>query len=267
MNKNLFFFACVLAVSCIASADISMTYPIESTMANGSSIQAGFVAPGQSFDLVFSNDSGRGTKWDSISVNEQSLSAGWKVVSTQKTDPSLLATIKVPANARPNIYPIKVTLSDSSNPGSSEQIEARVVVRENLVDVSFARKSTGGFQFAGGKVIYASKLTNSSISPIKVRIASNLPSTWFSEETLELKPGTSQDLELVVRPLSSGHFAFAFHAFAGENNLIVKTYSSNLSVRPTLKGKFGSALSGFPFFTFSLLPFQLFDSFFSLVLP
>ena len=146
-------------------------------------------------------------------------------------------------------------------------VDVRVIVKNGLLDVSFARKSTDEFAQLGGKVIYNVKLTNSSIAPFGTKITSNLPSNWFSEKPLLLKANTTQDLELAVTPLSSGKFDFAFQAFESENNIIVQSYSSELNVRPTLKGKFGSAFSGFPFFTFTLLPFQLFDSFFSFVLP
>jgi hypothetical protein len=45
----------------------------------------------------------------------------------------------------------------------------------------------------------------------------------------------------------------------------VKSFSSELKVQPTLKGKLSSMFSGFPIFTFTLLPFQLFDSYISLL--
>ncbi|HLC92221.1 MAG TPA: hypothetical protein VJH23_00775 [archaeon] len=267
MLKYSFFLACMLLLSAPAYASVSMTYPADATLSDGASVQAGFVSPGQAFNLGFSNDSGHGYKWDSITIEQSSLPAGWKIVSINKTDPSLVASIKVPTNAPPNIYLLRVSLSNSSQPESLEQIEVRVIVKRNLLDVSFARKSTEETQLLGGKAIYNLKLTNSSIAPFSVKIGSTLPSNWFSEKSVEIKPNTSQDLELVITPLSSGKFQFSFQAFAGEDNLIVKSYASELNVRPTLKGKFGSPLSGFPFFTFTLLPFQLADSFLSLVLP
>lgn len=267
MQRHVFSAIFILFLASVSIADVTMTYPAHSAMKDGASVQAGFVGPGQTFDLVFSDDSGMGFDWDTIGVSAGSLPFGWRIVSTQRTDTSLVASIRAPSGAQPNVYLINVTLSSSSSPLSAESVSVRLVVKNGLVDVSFARKSGGGSQYVGTKVLYTAKIMNSSISPADVTITSTLPSNWFSAKSVQAKPSTPEDIELVVEPLASGKRQFAFQAFAGEDNVIVQSYSSELDVRPTMKGKFGAALSGFPFFTFTLLPFQLLDSFLSLVFP
>lgn len=263
--RNPVFFVFFLFFGSLAAADVAMTYPLESTVKNGGFFDAGFVAPGQTFDLVFSDNSGYDFEWDSFSLS--TLPIGWQLVSTQRTDTSLVARVKVPASARSSLYTIVASFSSALQPGASESANVRVIVKKNLLDASIVRRSSDERFFVGGKAIYTLTLSNSSIAPETIRVSSNLPGNWFSGKSIVIKPGSVQGLELEVVPNASGKVPFTFQVVAGEDNLIIQTFSSELNVRPTLRGKFGSAMSGFPFFTISLLPFQLFDSFFSLVLP
>jgi len=267
VHKAAFLIAALLAAPSLAFAGISMTYPLHESFEDGAVVQAGFISPGQTFDVVFSNDSGYGYKWDSLEVLPSGLPAGWRVESIQRTDPSLVAKISVPRGTGQGIYDVVFRLSASSQPGASESVQARIVARNNLLVVSFSRNSDGEFVPVGGTEVYSVKLTNPSIASMSVRVGSGLPSNWFAGKYAELKPGTSIDLDLNVTPLSSGRFPFSFYAFSVEEDVVVQSYSSELRAQPTLKGKLGSPLSGFPFFTFTLLPFQLFGSFFSLLLP
>ncbi|HLC79975.1 MAG TPA: hypothetical protein VJG83_06175 [archaeon] len=257
----------MLFFSSICLADITMTYPQEITMQNGASITAGQLSGGQTFDLIFSDNSGYEFEWDTIDIAAPSIPAGWEVVAKERTDTSLVLRIKVPSGAQSNIYSLKVLFSNSQNSGIVESATIKVAVKKNLLDVSFVRKSRDEFYYVGAKVIYNVTISNSSIAPATVSVSSSLPSNWFSSRGAVLKPNSVEDIELVVSPQTSGVQPFTFRAFSQEENVIVQSFSSELNVRPTLKGKFAAPLSGFPFFTFSLLPFQLFDSFFSLVLP
>ncbi len=276
MNRALFFFFAVLLAVAV-HADVTMTYPAEATIKDGSSVLAGFVSPGQVFDLVFSDNYGsNGLEWSAIEVPSSSLPAGWSLVSTGKTEASLSARLKVPVFALPGNYSLKVFFYNADS-GLSGSIDVRIVVKKNLLEVSFARvnaqrecvstRCLSGSVDLGEKVLYKVKITNSSIAPETVRVSSTLPPTWFSGKEIMVKQASVIEEELVVVPQASGRNRFSFTASAWEANLIVGSFGSELNVKPTLKGKFGSAFSGFPFFTFSLLPFQLFDSFFALVLP
>ncbi len=262
----------LLAMASFSAASVTMTYPLKAFLEDGSSIDAGFASPGQTFDIVFSDDSGADSDWDAIEIStgqagKPSIPAGWKLVSTQHTDTSLVASISVPPDAQPNIYILRASLSRSAEPILAETVQVRVVVKRGLIDVAFAKKSLEDFQYVGGKAIYSAKITNSSIAPARVTIMSTLPNNWSSTQSVEVKPSSSQDLELSVLPLSSGRQQFSFRAFTGEDSLVVQSYSSELNVRPTLRGKLVAPFSGFPFFTFALLPFQLFNSFIGLALP
>ncbi len=256
-------FAFLLLLSASALADVTMVYPAKETVKVGSSVQMGDVSRGETFDLAFSDNSGHGFPWAALSIGKPSLPPGWELVSVAVNDTSLVAKIRVPQSARPGSYVLSATLSNPEA-GSSESVGALVTVKEGTLDVSFVR-ATSNIASVGDKVEYKAVVSNNSIAPETVRLSSNLPSNWFKEKTVELKPNTSQEVNLVVSPLASGNHNFSFSAYSVQKGTVVKSFSSELKVRPTLKGKLASMFSGFPFFTFTLLPFQLLDSYLSLL--
>ena len=249
-----------------ASADVSMIFPVEASLHDGDSVQAGFVGPGQEFDLIFSDNSGFGFEWDELVFEDGSLPSGWTLVSSARTEASLVSRIRVPGAAQPNFYVIRASFANNGSPNVREHVSVRVTVKSNLTDVSFSRVTPGDFSVVGQKVFYRAIVSNSSIASDKLEFSSTLPSSWFQGEGAEFRPNSVNEVELVISPQTYGRRSFSFQA-SNEAGQVVKSFSSELNVRPTLKGKFSSVLSGFPFFTFSLLPFQLFDSFLGFVLP
>ncbi|MBI4210497.1 MAG: hypothetical protein HY544_03265 [Candidatus Diapherotrites archaeon] len=236
---------------------VSMSYPSHVQVAGGSGIEAGFVSPGQSFPVAFSDNAGNGQTWDSLSIS--GLPSGWQLVSNEKTDASLSATIKVPDFEKHGRYSFKAALAGGA--GVSEQVGVSIEVKRNLIEVSFVKKSADEFYLVGGKIIYTATISNSSIAPASVRLSSTLPGNWYREKSVTVGPQSTQDINLVVTPQTSGRKEFFFQGFAGQKGDIVKTFSSEVDVKPTFRGELGSPNSGFPFFTFSMLPFQLFNSF------
>ncbi|MAG18361.1 MAG: hypothetical protein CL944_02725 [Candidatus Diapherotrites archaeon] len=250
----------------LAFAEVNVLYPVEATLQSGNTIQAGSVSPNQVFELIFSDNSGYGFEWDAITINEASLPSGWKIVSQNITDTSLIINISVPKNAQPNFYVLEFSLANSNNPIVKDSISVSVVVKQNLLDVSFARPPIEDVSVVGESVFYKGIVSNSSIAYQKIVFSSDVPSNWFERVVFEAEPNSLREVELELNPKSYGKHSFSFQVL-DEEGTIIKSYSSELNVRPTLKGKFSSALSGFPFFTFSLVPFQLLDSFVSLILP
>ena len=267
MLKKPFFTLFLLFSAGFAAAGIEMVYPLNSSIQGGSSVQAGSVSPGQQFELGFSDNSGYGFEWDSVKADSSSLPSGWAVVSSEATDSSLSVKFRVPENAVRNYYNIKLAFSNSGKPNVEEFFTAVIVVKENLLDVSFAKKSPSVFSVVGESVPYRAVLSNSSIAPHVVRVSSTLPQNWFAERAFEVGPNSVIEAELSVNPKSYGQRPFSFTAASLQENAVVETFSSELNVRPTLKGKFGAPFSGFPFYTFTLLPFQLADSLIALAFP
>ena len=176
MVKKCLVLLALVAFSLPGFSAVSMLYPIEAQLVDGQSIQAGSVAPGQVFDLVLSDNSGYNFEWDTVAVDRASLPRNWVVVSEGTTDSSLVASIKVPDNAAPNVYVVKLVVSNSENPSIAESVDVRVVVSSTLIKVSFSSKGTDDFAVVGKKALYSVLVTNSSIAPQDVRISSTLPS-------------------------------------------------------------------------------------------
>ena len=267
MIKQILLFLLILGFSQLVLADVQILSPVESTLDNGASIQAGFVSPNQTFELIFSDNSGFGFEWDRLNVSQESLPDGWELVGTEATDTSLIAKIKIPKNAQPNFYVLNLAFSNTKQPIIKESVNVQVVVKQNLLDVSFARQSEESFSIVGGQVLYKAVISNSSIVPHELTIVSTLPPNWFIEKTVTVKPNSVLEENLIVVPQVYGKRNFSFQADSANEGAVIKTFSSELNVRPTLKGKFASTFIGFPFFTFSLLPFQLLQSFISLIIP
>ncbi|MCR4335932.1 MAG: hypothetical protein NUV57_05365 [archaeon] len=266
MFKQAIILSAIILLTSLAFAEVNIIYPVEANLQSGNTIQAGSVSPNQVFELIFSDNSGHDFEWDSLNVNETSLPVGWKIVSQNNTDTSLVVSIEVPKNAKPNFYVIEFSLSNSNNPSVKDSVNVSVVVKQNLLDVSFVRPSLDGIIVVGDSVVYKGVVSNSSIASQKIVFSSDVPSNWFDSVDFDAKPNSLEEVELILTPKSYGKHFFSFQVL-DKDGTIIKSYSSELNVRPTLKGKFSSALSGFPFFTFSLAPFQLFDSFISLILP
>ncbi len=266
--KGAFVLAFVVFASASAFASISMVYPSPTLIEDASVVQLGSVEPGQVFEAVFSDNTGfQNTEWDTLVVDPQTLSLGWTVDSIGKTDTSLVVRVGVPLNAQSNVYNLGLDFYSSHEPVLQQSFVMRVVVKQPLISAAFSKKSVESITVVDSPVVYAVSLSNSSIAKQEVVVSSNLPQNWFAAQRIVLEPNSSKDLELVVTPKVYGQRTFSFKAVIPEKSLVVKSFTSELNVKPTLKGKFGSAFSGFPFFNFALLPFQLFDSFLAFAMP
>jgi len=266
MMKNTFMLLLLLIFAGFASAQVNMLYPVDASLASGATVQVGSVFPGQEFELIFSDNSGNSFEWDTLEIDKSSFPSSWSILGIERTASSLVARIKVPRAAQLNVYNINVSLSSSSEPSIVESINARVVVKEGLLAVTFARKSEA-VSVVGQDIEYTLTLSNSSIGNHSVVVSSTLPSNWFSDKEILVKPNSVEEITLKVNPKIYGQRAFVFTVASVEKNLVVSTFNSDLKVRPTLKGKFAAPLSGMPFFSFALIPFGLVNSYLSLVLP
>ena len=75
-------FAGVLLVflASFALGSVEFIHPGNASVQGGSSFDAGFVSPGQTFELVFSDNSGSNFEWDSLKANESSFPKNWIIV-------------------------------------------------------------------------------------------------------------------------------------------------------------------------------------------
>lgn len=260
-GKGILFGFLVIFMCASAFAGVNVVYPVKETVQDNGSVNIGSISSGETFGLAFSTSSGEGFSWTSASIDQTSLPFGWSVSPTSLNDAAITLKISVPQWTGNGSYPIIAVLKGPS--GESSSITMNLSVKENL-DVSFARE-TQNETVVGKKVVYRAVITNTSIAPETVKISSTLPSNWFREKTIEVKPNSSEQAVIEVEPLASGNRDFSFNAFSVQRGVFVKGFSSEMKVRPSLKGTLSSMFSGFPLFTFSLLPFQLVDSYLSLL--
>lgn len=260
MVRAVVLIAVLLAFCGFSAAEVTMTFPENVVLNSGGSVMAGLVSPGQSFDLVFSDNSGSGIEWDSASVDRASLPQNWELISSQSTDTSVSVTLRVPLSAKENTYTVPVVLSSSERPSQSEVVNVKVGVKQGLVSVSFARVSPDRQYQMGEPVEYSVQAVNSSIAADSVLIEASLPSNWFAAKRLELKAKGTNSGTISVVPQSYGKRGFIFTASPASMGAVVQSFNSEIEVAPTLKAKLSAPLSGFPFFTFALAPFQLLDS-------
>ncbi len=257
--KIVFFLAFFLLFSSFSFASVELLFPLNEGVSSDSPLFLGYVSPGQSFDVVFSDDSRLGFDWDYIEVERSSLPRLWSVVSYNKTDSSLSATLRVPSSFPEGSYSFAVLVVNSER-GVFEKVNFLVGIKNGLVSVSFSKPVSEDKLFVGSSINYLVSVSNSSIGYDEVFISANVPSNWFSSKRVSLRPKEELELPLVVVPKYYGSKSLRFTASLLSSNSQISYFDSEFYVEPSLKGKLGSALSGFPFFTFSLLPFQLLSS-------
>ncbi|MEM4261719.1 MAG: hypothetical protein QXI10_02040 [Candidatus Diapherotrites archaeon] len=258
-----FLFLFLFLLPAFSFAVVELSFPVSQKF-ESSPLFIGNVSPGQSFDLVFSDDSGLGFDWDYVKVDYDSLPRLWSVVSYSSTSSSLSVTLRIPSSTEEGVYSFKVVLGNSSN-NVSEFADIIVGVKKNLVSVSFSRPFVKEKLLAFEPIEYSVFISNASIGYDNIFVSANVPSNWFSSKSFLVRPNEDVEVKLVVFPQYYGSKTLRFSALLGSVNHNIASFESKIYVEPSLKGKFGSSLSGFPFFTFSLLPFQLIGSLVSLL--
>jgi hypothetical protein len=153
-------------------------------------------------------------------------------------------------------------VESGNTPFSQESFSVYVTVKKNLLAASMEELKQDSL--VGGKADFRLVLNNESIAMQKVLVSSSLPEYWFSPIELELQPHQTLDVNLSVFPQSYGVRQFSFTVSSGLNSFN-KSFPAELNVFSTIRGKFSSALFGFPFFTVSMLPQFLINAFLALI--
>jgi len=258
LKKNLILvFLVFFALSSFAS--IQMIEPIISTINHGSSVYLGAMQRGETLRISFYKKSSASTAFDSLKLDESLLPANWNY-SIEETDQTFNVLITVPANEIERTQKLNFI---ASREGIEEKFSLLVDVKKNLLVTTIDK--TFNVTETNKEVVFSLSIINNSIASHSISISSNLPLNWFKGFNIELKPKEKKEIELVVKPLIYGNKKFYFRIDSLLNGSLIDLFNIQLNVYSTLPGKFYSAFSGFPFFTFNLMPFMLFDAFFSLL--
>jgi hypothetical protein len=235
-------------------AAIHVLLPVEARIASGDEIDIGSVAAGETFSVVVNKKSGSGFDWEHVSVQAP---ADWKTEQSV-TDKTLVSEITVPRNASESIQIISFSLSSSQ---AQENFKTTLTVKKNLLTV--AMDNLKQETTVGKPIFYNFVVSNDSIAEHTLTLSSSLPNYWFAP--IEVTVPAKQKKELVVElvPKAYGLRNFSFSAQSNKN-AFSKDFAAELTVAPTIQGKFIAAAYAFPFFTLSNLPFYIFNAFLSM---
>ncbi len=262
MNRLWVFFLLFALLFCSVNATVLLVSPVSKLLESGSSFSLGSVMPGETVELVFSNDDGKGGLWNKLEVVEGALPATWKVSEPELFAESLVLKITVPAVETEKTQSIRVRLSDARSLVDAQEVSLRVLVKNDLLNASFS--SLQESILLGQKASYRVVLVNNSLAPHTITIRSSLPSFWFEPQTVSLQPKPSpsamKELTLEVYPKTYGLKNFSFFADSELNQKTLVSWPSDLLVKPTLEGKFQAGLFGFSFFSPNLSPFYFFNA-------
>lgn len=266
--RYLLFGFLLLALFSSAYATITIASPVERTVPDGDVVLLGQVQPGETFDLIVSRYAvGVSNKaWSDFTFN---WPVGWKsIIVEQRNNPNTIwYQVSVPQEATAGTINVMVQ-STPLQDNVSEQITLVIKVSDSLVqaDVDNLRQQTVVDQ----PISFRARVRNNSIAKTDLIVYSNLPALWYRPVTVQLPPNSEQEVVLTVKPGAYGTKPVSFsvertNTRVREEGRLVAQFNGEMIVTPTLKSKFTSALSGFPFFTPSLSPYYLINGFLSLL--
>lgn len=259
--------AVFLLFSCFGAfvyADIKLVEPIEQALSDKEVAFLGLVPSGSSFPVIASTDSlSEGIFWDSLSIDESTLPAGFSYVSSVENDQRLSIVVTVPVNAIENIYEFKVQ-AKKSVPGGSVIIQsftAKIEVRKNVVSAVFSESTPEKKEFfVGEKKYFRVSFANQSISDQVVLVSSGLERDWFSGASFTVPAKQTIQAELPVAIKVHGKKDFSFFVHSKNNKALLSSFDASILARPTLQGKLSATSFGFPFFSLSVAPAYFFNA-------
>ena len=260
--KKLILLFCLFLLFSQVFASVYVVEPVDKKVSPASSevLSFGKIARGETLKVVVKKKSDFSFDWDSLTIDTGLLPPGWKFELVEE-DKTLIALITVGKDAPVSAQQLKFTASNSSEPLLSEAFYAGISVHESLLDVSPEKLSKE--TVLGETTVFTLILNNDSVASHRVEITTSLPSYWFSQIVEELGPNQTKTVELLVSPYAYGEKNFSINVRSLENS---KSFSfpAKLDVKPTIAGMYYASIAGFPFFSPSLLPYYLLNSFLAL---
>ncbi|MBI4043947.1 MAG: hypothetical protein HY393_04045 [Candidatus Diapherotrites archaeon] len=259
--------ACIgLFFSGFAFADIFMVNPVSQRVVSGTELDVGAIQPGQELELIISKDSfyGKASGWIQAFVVPESLPAGWVKKDSELRGETLIVRVLPPLNAPEQVYVFDVRVLSSSPGVGDERVRVSLGVRRDLLKAVMPelKKSTS----VDAPAQFPLNIINNSVSRERVFISSNIPRSWFKPLEAELESNSLRELELEVSPKVHGVKDFVFTVQPASNPSVSHVFNATVEVHPTLKNKYSTSLYAFPFYTISILPYYLVNSFLSLLL-
>ncbi|PIU21601.1 MAG: hypothetical protein COT15_01440 [Candidatus Diapherotrites archaeon CG08_land_8_20_14_0_20_34_12] len=251
MHKKLLLFVLIILIP-TAFADVKLLEPTVKQLSSGETTLLGNAQPGETVTIVVSKQYTNGS-WDSILLDDKTLPLFWNY-SIEEFDKSFTINLMIPKASDARTQNIRFI---AKNNLIEDIFTVQIVVTNTLLKCGIA--SLNKTILVGETTTFALKCVNDSIAEHSLEVKSNLPTHWFKPLTITMKPNTSQEYQLEVRPQGYGKYDFKFNADSKLNNNS-SIFDASLTVNPTLKGKFFSVISGLPFTAPSIITFYLIDA-------
>lgn len=244
------------------SASVFLVSPVSQELEPNASFLLGSVMPGETLELIFSNEDGKGAVWDRIEIVSESLADSWTVSSPQFFAESIVVSLQIPPTETEKLQVFRVRLWENANPLHAQEFSLQLFVKNDLVFSSVS--SLQDSIVLGESATYKLVLVNNSLSSHSVVVRSSLPSFWFEPHWVFLEPkpspGAVRELTLQIKPQAYGLRDFSFWVDSELNDKRLAVFENQLLIEPTLKGKFQSGLFGFSFFSPNLSVFYFFNA-------
>lgn len=260
-------FAVIFLASSV-SADIFIVEPIYQRVKPGETILLGSAEPGQTIELIISNSTGYGTgvDWHYAKLPKEGLPAAWSADDNPKPGKTFILKVSIPPYAQEAGYNFKVLMQSNDPAVKPEGFTARVNLKSSLLTASI-QNLTQNVQ-VDKPAEYKVVLINNSVAYKTAALNTDLPASWYTPQQLSVEPRKTAEFPIKVFPRLSGIKNFTFTFVSKETGQSLQnTFNSTLYVSPTLKEKYSGSFYGFPFFTISLLPFEMVQSIVGALLP
>lgn len=247
---NKFFFVCFLLILFTSAVfSLEIVFPVSAEVSENSTIELGKISPGQQVELIISDE-----RFNAVEVTGSFSSWSEDSVFYEKNTG---IKINVPFDASLGAKNISFRAFNSSS-GLSESFNVLVNVQKDLWSVNISSLSQTAE--VNSPVDYQLTFSNESIGKQEISVSSNLPSYWMKEKTFVVEPKSVLKGSIKVNPRHYGarEFNFVLKSFFSDET---KKFQSKLMVESSLLSKYSAPLYGFPFFTPTLFPYYLIESF------
>ncbi len=246
------FFLVLLALLFLFSftCALKIVSPIEAEVSLDSTVELGSISPGQSFELILFDE-----RFNAIAVEGQFSEWSGKSTFYEKNTG---IKINIPKDVSFGTKNLSFKAFDSTNKNEFQSFNVLIKVEEDLWSVAvpdLKNKTKVNFP-AEYNLIFS----NESIGEQKITLNSNLPVYWIKEQTFLVEPKSvlKDVINVVPKHYGNREFDFTFNSVYSNET---KKLHSELSIESSIESKYSSPLYGFPFFTPTLFPYFLIESF------
>jgi len=253
----------LVLVSSGALATISMLKPYDKTLEDGSTLNLGEtakVSQGETLELIFSVDSKEGFNWTQARVEESTLPAKWGQEKSIIYGEQIGLKIKISKEALDGTQRLKIILASDKK---TESFNLILFIKKGLLSANI--QGLDQKVKVGETITYNVTIGNDSLADHTVIISSDLPSYWMKEKEVKIKGKEFVKTNFTVMPKTYGERKFNFILKSKLNGSSINSFEGILRVEPTIESKFSNALYGFPFFSPTLTPYYLINSFLTLI--